>query len=458
MIKKRVAIILAAGKGTRMRSRLTKVLHPLLGRPLLSYPMDASRGAGVDEVVAVVGHGGDDVKAAFEGAALSFATQSEQLGTAHAVLSAKELVGSAAGVALILSGDVPLIRPDTLSALLEAHQSSSRRVTLLSMVPDDPTGYGRLIYENGSLVGVVEERDANEKERELTEVNTGTYAVDLPWLWDALERIGRDNEQGEYYLTDIIGIAAKEGGAGAIKLKDNDEAMGVNDRVQLARAQMLMRERINGELMLSGVTFEDPSSAWVEPMVTIAPDVTIGSNVKLCGATKIGEGATIGQGSVITDSAIGEAAEIKPYSVILEAAVSPSAKIGPFAHLRPGARVGEEARVGNFVEVKNSILHKGVKASHLSYLGDSEIGEGTNIGAGTITCNYDGVNKFKTNIGQGAFIGSNSSLVAPVEIGDGATVGAGSIITSKVEAGALGVSRAKQRNIPGWKRPVKREG
>ncbi|PLX46058.1 MAG: UDP-N-acetylglucosamine diphosphorylase/glucosamine-1-phosphate N-acetyltransferase [Deltaproteobacteria bacterium] len=457
MVKEKAAIILAAGKGTRMRSRLTKVLHPLLGRPLLAYPINACRGAGVENVVAVVGHGGEEVRAAFEGWGIRFANQNEQLGTAHAVLAAKEAVGEVEGIALILSGDVPLIRESTLLALLNAHKSSGRKVTLLSMVPDDPKGYGRLLYEGENLVGIVEERDASPEQRRLKEVNTGTYAVDLPWLWDALARVGCDNEQGEYYLTDIIGMAAKDGSAGAIKLEDNDEAMGVNDRVQLAEAQRLMRVRVNREHMLNGVTFEDPPSTWVEPSATIASDVTIGANVKLCGNTVIGVGAIIGQGSVISDSAIGRDVEVKPYSVVLEASIAGSAKIGPFAHLRPGAKVGEAARVGNFVEVKNSILHSGVKASHLTYLGDAEVGAGTNIGAGTITCNYDGVNKFKTKIGERAFIGSNSSLVAPVEIGAEATVGAGSTITSDVESGALGVSRAKQRTIPRWKRPVKRE-
>jgi bifunctional UDP-N-acetylglucosamine pyrophosphorylase/glucosamine-1-phosphate N-acetyltransferase len=459
MRKEVVAIILAAGKGTRMKSSLSKVLHPIMGIPLLGLPIDACHKAGIRDIVAVVGHQAEAVRGAFGSAGVSFAVQEEQKGTGHAVICSKDSVGINEGVALILCGDVPLIRPETLNALLDDHLSSGNLVTVLSMEPQDPTGYGRLVRSDaGGLLAIVEEKDASQDEKKIREVNTGTYAVTLPWLWGALGSVGSDNSQGEYYLTDIVRLAAARGRAGSLLLADPVEVMGINDRVQLAEAANHLRARINKKWMERGVTIEDPASAWIEPRVELGEDVTIESNVRLSGQTVIGGGAVIGQGSVIRDSKVAAGAVIKPYCVIEKAFVGERASVGPFAHLRPKAHLGVSSRAGNFVEIKNATLEEGSKVSHLSYIGDAEVGRNVNIGAGTITCNYDGVNKFKTVIGEGAFIGSNSSLVAPVTIGADAVVGAGSTITKDVPPGSLGIGRAMQKSISGWKRPVKKAG
>ncbi len=446
-----VAIVLAAGKGTRMNSELAKVLHPLLGRPLLAYPLVACREAGVGRIVAVVGHQADRVREALAAPDLAFALQAEQRGTGHAVSVAREALDGFSGTALILCVDVPLLRPETLVLLADRHRASGDRVTVLSMEPADPTGYGRLVRDgDGRLRAIVEERDADGAQRAVREVNTGTYAVDVPWLWDAVAGLAADNSQGEYYLTDIVAAAAREGRAGSVLLEDPDEVMGINSRVHLAEAGAVLRDRINRAWMEAGVTLEDPSSTWIEPGVVLSPDVTVGPGVRLAGATRVAVGAWIETGCVVTDSEIGPGARIKPYSVVGEAKVGPGAQVGPFAHLRPGAVLEDDAKVGNFVEMKKAVLGRGSKASHLTYLGDAAVGPGANIGAGTITCNYDGVHKHATVIGEGAFIGSNTALVAPVTVGAGATVAAGSTITKHVPAGGLGVARAKQRNVDGW--------
>ncbi len=446
-----VAIVLAAGKGTRMNSELAKVLHPLLGRPLLAYPLAACRDAGVGRIVAVVGHQADRVREALAAPDLAFALQAEQRGTGHAVSVARDALHGFSGTALILCGDVPLLRPETLVLLADRHRASGDRVTVLSMEPADPTGYGRLVRDgDGRLRAIVEERDADGAQRAVREVNTGTYAVDVPWLWDAVAGLAADNSQGEYYLTDIVAAAAREGRAGSVLLEDPDEVMGINSRVHLAEAGAVLRDRINRAWMEAGVTLEDPSSTWIEPGVVLSADVTVGPGVRLAGATRVAVGAWIETGCVVTDSEIGAGARVKPYSVVGEAKVGPGAQVGPFAHLRPGAVLEDDAKVGNFVEMKKAVLGRGSKASHLTYLGDAAVGPGANIGAGTITCNYDGVHKHATVIGEGAFIGSNTALVAPVTVGAGATVAAGSTITKHVPAGGLGVARAKQRNVDGW--------
>ena len=446
-----VALVLAAGKGTRMKSDRAKVLHPLLGRPLLSYPLDACRAAGVRNIVAVVGHQADDVARAFSAPDLVFALQEEQLGTGHAALCGREALGPCTGTALILCGDVPLIRADTLTALTEEHRRSGALVTVLTMEPSDPAGYGRLVRDAvGRVRKIVEEKDATEAERAVREVNTGTYAAELPWLWTVLEGLGAANSQGEYYLTDIVEAAAREKRAASLLLADPEEVMGVNSRVHLAEAATALRRRINRSWMEAGVTLEDPDSTWIEPTVLLSADVTVGPSCRLTGRTRIGPGTRLDQGSVITDSEIGDNVHVKPYCVLSQARVAAGAQLGPFAHLRPEADVGEDAHVGNFVEIKKSKLGPGSKANHLTYLGDAEIGERTNIGAGTITCNYDGSAKHRTVIGRRTFIGSNTSLVAPVTVGDGATVAAGSTITQDVPGGALGVARARQHNVEGW--------
>jgi bifunctional UDP-N-acetylglucosamine pyrophosphorylase/glucosamine-1-phosphate N-acetyltransferase len=446
-----VAVVLAAGKGTRMKSELAKVLHRLMGRPLLAYPLDSCREAGVGRIVAVVGHQAEDVRAALGGPGVDFALQAEQRGTGHAVSCARGALAGSEGTALILYGDVPLVRPETLTGLVAAHRRGGALVTVLAMEPDDPTGYGRLVRDGeGRLLRIVEQGDASAVERAVREVNTGTYAVELPWLWGALDGLGRDNSQGEQYLTDIVAVAAREGRAGSLLLEDPEEVMGINSRVHLAEAAAVLRRRINRAWMEAGVTIEDPASTWIEPGVNLDADVVVGPGCRLAGATRVATGARIDQGVVAVDTEISADAHVKPYCVLTEARVGPGAQVGPFAQLRPGAVLDEDARVGNFVEMKKSTLGPGSKANHLTYLGDTVVGAGANIGAGTITCNYDGVHKHKTEIGDKAFIGSNASLVAPVAIGSGATVAAGSTITGDVPKEALGVGRGRQANIKNW--------
>jgi bifunctional UDP-N-acetylglucosamine pyrophosphorylase/glucosamine-1-phosphate N-acetyltransferase len=445
------AVILAAGKGTRMRSRTNKVLHPVLGRPLLAYPIAACRAAGVGRIVIVVGHQHAEVRDAVGAPDVDFAVQEEQKGTGHAVLCAREALGSTAGTLLILCGDVPLIRPETLLRLVERHRGTSALATVLSMEPGDPGAYGRLVRDRqGALLRIVEARDAAAGELAIGEVNTGTYAAEMPWLWEALAGVGAANEQGEYYLTDVIEQSARAGRASSLLLEDPDEVIGVNSRAELAEVGAVLRGRINRDWMEAGVTLEDPDRTWIEPDVVLEPDVVIGPACRLSGRTRVATGAHIEQGAVIRDSDIGPGARLLPYCVLTEARVGLAAQVGPFAHLRPGATLEEASKVGNFVEIKKSVLGRGSKANHLTYLGDTTVGEKANIGAGTITCNYDGTNKHQTRIGDRAFIGSNTSLVDPVEIGSGASVAAGSTITQDVPPASLGVGRARQRNVADW--------
>lgn len=451
-MKELSAIILAAGKGVRMKSALAKVLHPILGRPMIFYPVESLRKAGVSEITVVVGHQGEDVAKAL-GGSVSTVRQERQLGTADAVNAARAVFAGREGTALILCGDAPLLTASTLSGLLTLHREGNALVTVLTARLPDPTGYGRIVRDHaGKVVSIVEEKDADTGTKAIGEVNTGTYAVSLPWLWEALDKISNQNSQGEYYLTDIVAQAAKKGRASALTVADPAEAMGINSRAQLSEATHAMRKRINGEWMEAGVTFLDPSSAIVWPGVKLSEDVTIGPSVMLTGTTIIGRDTVIEAGAVVNDTEVGEGVRIKPYSVLDGAKLEKGAAVGPFAHLRPGAVLMGGAKVGNFVEIKKSLLGPGVKASHLTYIGDAEIGEGTNVGAGTITCNYDGKNKHRTVIGKGAFIGSNTSLVAPVTVGDKAIIGAGSTITRDVPPEALSVTRAPQKTIEGFKK------
>lgn len=444
------AIILAAGKGVRMRSKKAKVLHPLLGRPMIRYPLDAARKAGAGKLAVVVGHQSEEVVEAVSAPDVKVVLQPAQLGTADAVSKAKAALEGFSGTALILCGDVPLLNGETLKKLLAAHHGADALVTVLSMTPPSAKGYGRLLREGGALKAIVEEKDADEETRAINEVNSGTYAVSLPWLWDALSGIDSKNSQGEFYLTDIVARAAALGRVQSVLMDDWSEGQGINSREQLAQANDAMRQRINRRWMEEGVTLEDPATAWIEPGVVLAEDVTIGPSCRIEGTTTVGAGTRIDAGAIITDSVLGENVHIKPYSVVNQARLGNGVEAGPFAHLRPQAELMENVRVGNFVEVKKSKLYPGVKANHLTYLGDATVGEGTNIGAGTITCNYDGKNKHQTLIGRKAFIGSNTSLVAPVKVGDGAVVGAGSTITRDVPDGALGVTRAKQQTVENW--------
>jgi bifunctional UDP-N-acetylglucosamine pyrophosphorylase/glucosamine-1-phosphate N-acetyltransferase len=453
------SIVLCAGKGTRMKSEgkfgRTKVLHPLLGRPLCAWPIARALEVGAQPVVAVVGHQAEAVEAAVRGAfsdaPLRFALQAEQKGTGHAVQCAKDALAGYTGPVLILYGDVPLLRTETLSALVEAQRTCGGPLALVSCELPDPTGYGRVVREGGHPRRIVEHKDASSVERAITECNAGLYVVDAAFLFDALGKLKTDNAQGELYLTDLMAMAdEKAPGTVAVVKADPEETAGVNDRAELAdRAQALQR-RINLRHMKAGVTLEDPRTVWIEETVQLAADVELGPNVSLRGRTVVEEGVRIDQGSVLSDVTVKAGSRVRPYSVLEEAQVGEGCSIGPFARLRPGTELGPGVHIGNFVETKKAKLGRGSKASHLSYLGDADIGEGVNVGAGTITCNYDGVNKHLTVLEDGVFIGSDSQLVAPVRVGRGAYVAAGSTVTRDVPPMALVLTRAPTVLKEGW--------
>lgn len=448
------AIVLAAGKGTRMKSQHAKVLHEVCGRPLATFPVRRALEVGADPVVVVVGHQAEAVQAAVAAAlpdpALRFAVQREQLGTAHAVLAAREALGAHRGPVAILSGDTPLLTAATLRAVVDARARAGAGVALGVMTLADPHGYGRVIRDAaGRPARIVEEKDASEAEKRVGEVNAGLYCVEGAFLWEALARVGSANAQREFYLTDLVALAAAGPGVVAVEVPAL-EAAGVNDREELARAGRALTARFASELMRSGVTIEDPARFDVDEGVTVGPDTVIEPGVRLRGRTRVGAGCRIGQGSILADAVVEDGATVKPYSVVEEAVIGPRAIVGPFSRLRPGTELGEEVHVGNFVETKKARLGKGAKANHLTYLGDAVIGAGTNVGAGTITCNYDGEHKHQTRIGERAFIGSDTTLVAPVSVGDGAYVGAGSCVTDDVPAGALAIGRGRQVTKEGW--------
>ena len=442
------AVVLAAGKGTRMKSDKAKVLHEAAGRPLAFYALRAAMAVDAAPVVAVVGHQAGSVQARLGELfpALKFALQKEQLGTGHAVLAAEEALRGFDGDVLILAGDVPLLTPQTLRRLVDAKAGRGVDVALVSCIAREARGYGRIVKRpDGTVARIVEEKDATAEEKAITEVNASIYLAGAKFLFQALREVGRSNAQNEYYLTDI---AAK--GRTVAVVAEEVEVSGVNDRAQLAQAAAELRARRNAQLMREGVTLIDPSVTYIDEGIEVGVDSVIEPGVSLRGKTRIGKGVRIGQGSVIVDSEVADGAEILPYCHFQDARVASGAIVGPYARLRPGAQVGEQAHVGNFVELKKTVLGKGSKANHLSYLGDATIGEGVNVGAGTITCNYDGVNKHPTVIEDGAFIGSDTQLVAPVTVGKGAYVGSGATVREDVPAGALAVSAGKQRNIDGW--------
>jgi bifunctional UDP-N-acetylglucosamine pyrophosphorylase/glucosamine-1-phosphate N-acetyltransferase len=449
------AIVLAAGKGTRMKSQKAKVLHEIAGRPLAWYPVSRALALGADLVVVVVGHQAEAVEAALvaalPGAPLRFAVQGEQLGTAHAVLAAKGALAGHDGPVVILSGDTPLLRTETIRAVVEARAKARAPLALAAMTLETPTGYGRVVRDRKRRPQrVVEEKDASKKERTIREVNAGLYCADAAFLWKGLAKVSAKNAQREFYLTDLVAMAAKaKGGAVAVDVPAL-EAAGVNDRAELARAARVLQDRRAEALMKAGVSIEDPARFDCDEGVEIAPDVVIEPGVRLRGRTAIGAGSTIGAGSVLVDTTVAEGVTVKPYTLAEDATLARGAIVGPFSRLRPGSEIGEEAHVGNFVETKKTRLGKGAKANHLTYLGDAVIGARTNVGAGTITCNYDGEKKHETRIGEGAFIGSDSILVAPITIGDGAYVAAGSTVTDAVPSGALALGRARQSNKEGW--------
>ena len=447
-------VILAAGKGTRMRSDLPKVLHPIGGVPMLGRVIDAAKGLGEVGITVVIGHGAELVRERFADSGVQFVEQTEQLGTGHAVAQAIPNFRASSTV-LVLYGDVPLVKTATLQNLLAA---SANGPALLSVVMDDPSGYGRIVRDgSGKVQAIVEQKDADDETLKITEINSGILAAPGDLLAQWLPELSNDNAQGEYYLTDVIArsVSEKIDVAGVIA-DDPDEVAGVNSRAQQAELERaLQRERAEA-LMVSGVTLLDPARIDIRGQLDCGSDVSIDINCIFEGHVKLGAGVKIGPNCLLKNSELAAGTVLEANSIVEDAVVGEACTVGPFARLRPGTELANGAKVGNFVETKKAKIGLGSKVNHLSYIGDAEVGEGVNIGAGTITCNYDGVNKSKTVIGDGAFIGSNSALVAPVEIGAGATVGAGSTITREVSADELAVARGKQRNISGWLRPTKK--
>jgi len=446
-------VILAAGQGTRMRSALPKVLHPVAGKPMLGHVIDSARRLQPQGVHVVIGHGADAVRERLAADDLSFVMQREQLGTGHAVAQAAPALS--AERVLILYGDVPLIEVGTLQRLLQ--KVDDQHLALLTVELGDPTGYGRIVRDAaGAVSAIVEHKDATPEQRAIREGNTGILAVPGKRLGGWLSRLSNSNAQGEYYLTDVIAMAVADGLTVATEQPlDAMEVQGANDRIQLAELERHYQQRAARRLMAEGVTLRDPARFDVRGDVSVGRDVLIDINVILEGRVLIEEGVEIGPNCVIRNSTLRKGAIVKANSHLDGAELGEGADCGPFARLRPGSVLGAKAHVGNFVELKNAVMGEGAKAGHLSYLGDAEIGARSNIGAGTITCNYDGANKSRTRMGEDVFIGSNSALVAPLTLGDGATTGAGSVVTQDVPANTLAVGRAKQRNIEGWKRPVK---
>ena len=448
-------VILAAGQGTRMRSDLPKVLQPLAGKPLLAHVLACADDLGADDVCVVYGHGGEAVQTVFPAASVRWVRQAEQLGTGHAVQQAMPDTPSASRV-LILAGDVPLLQSATLKRLLEETPDTGMAVLTVDM--DDPTGYGRIVRNDEGISHIVEQKDASEDELALTEINTGVILCPSESLKNWLASLSNDNSQGEYYLTDIIAIAVADGvKVHGIKADSSVEVMGINDKKQLAEAERALQARLVDELMAEGVGFADPARVDIRGTLSCGKDVFIDVNAVFEGDVYLGDGTKIESNNLIRDSRLGAGNVIHSNCHIEGASTGKSCEIGPFARLRPGAELANEVKIGNFVEVKKSTIADGSKVNHLTYIGDTEIGSGVNVGAGTITCNYDGVNKHKTTIGDDASIGSNVNLVAPVSIGKGATVGAGSTISKSIPEGVLTVARAKQKNIEDWTRPNKKE-
>ncbi len=444
------AIILAAGAGTRMKSKKPKVVHEVLGRPLVRWVVEAAKGAGADRVVTVVGHRRDQVIPLVE-EDTTVVVQQAQRGTADAVLAAKEALADFEGAVMVLSGDSPLIRPETIAEMAALREEHNAAVIVLTMELENPFGYGRIVRDGaGEVARIVEQKDATPEEAAITECNSGFYCFDARDLFSALEQVDSNNAQGEFYLTDVLAIARAAGRPVlAYKTSEPAQCLGVNSRGQLAEATAVMQKRINDAHMAAGVTMWSPETTFIGPEVTIAQDVELLPSVILMGATSIGEVSVIGPNTRLTDTVVGCGCTVDE-TVAVEAQIDDGATCGPRAYLRPAAHLCEGAKAGTHVEIKKSTVGKGSKVPHLSYIGDTTIGEGVNIGAGSITCNYDGVNKHATVIEDGAFVGSDTMMVAPVTIGAGALVGAGSTITKDVAPGALALARAKQQQMEGW--------
>jgi bifunctional UDP-N-acetylglucosamine pyrophosphorylase / glucosamine-1-phosphate N-acetyltransferase len=451
-------VVLAAGKGTRMRSAVPKVLHRVNGRPMLSQVIDTARSAGPASITVVLGHMADSVRASYKGdPSVRFVVQEPQLGTGHALLQALPGLGAATGDILLLYGDVPLLSAATVAELLTRHRDDQAAATVLTAEVEQPFGYGRIVRQDGGIARIVEERDATPAERTLKEINAGIYVLALEPLPEAMAALAPQNAQAEYYLPDLIGIYRRRGlRVSTLTVRSADEIRGINSRRELAEVSRLVRNAKNEELLAAGVTLIDPATTYVEADVDVGADTVIHPNVYLEGRTVIGAACEIHAGTRLVNATVGDRVTIRNYCVITDSTVESDAVLGPFAHLRPGSVVRSEAHVGNFVELKKATLGRKSKASHLTYLGDATIGDNVNIGAGTITCNYDGKLKHQTVIGDGAFIGSDSQLIAPVTVGKGAYVAAGSSITDDVPDEALAITRGRQVNKEGWVR--KRRG
>ena len=445
-------VVLAAGKGVRMKSSVPKVLHRVAGRSVIEHVLRAAAPLRPASTIVVVGHMADRMRATLEGyPGLQIAVQEQQLGTAHALRQAEPLLAGAKGTLLVLSGDVPLLRPETLTRLLRAHDGTRAALTTLTAVVDRSYGYGRIIRTQDRIVRIVEERDASPDQRKIHEINSGIYTFDLEPLFDALRGIGPGGAQGEQPLPDLVAIyRRRQLPVESLVVESADEIRGINSRTELAEVSRIVRQRKNEELMAAGVTIDDPATTYVDVDVVVGPDTVIHPGAMLEGRTTIGARCELHAGARIVDSTLGDDVTVNNYCVIIGSRLASGTRVGPFAHLRPESELREGARVGNFVELKKTVLGAGSKANHLSYLGDATIGEQANVGAGTITCNYDGWKKHRTVIEDGAFIGSGVQLVAPVQIGRGAYVAAGSAVTDDVPAGALGIARSRQENKEGW--------
>ena len=445
------SVILAAGMGTRMKSKMPKVLHKVCGKPLSKWVIDASEAAGADKVCAVVGHKAETVKEVL-GDVSEFALQAEQKGTGHAVMQAIDVIKNSKGEVVILNGDTPLITAETINKAIEYHKNNGNQATVITAILDDATGYGRIVRDNdGSVLKIVEQKDASKEEKKINEVNSGMYVFDAQSLVYALDKITPNNAQGEYYLTDTLEILLSAGKKiGGYAISDNDEIRGINDRVQLNEAEKIMQKRINEYHMRNGVTMRNPESVYIEDGVEIGNDTEICQNVTIKSGTKIGSDCVIGSGSMLDRAVIHDGVDVLS-SVILESEVDEGTHVGPFAYIRPNCHVGKEVKVGDFVELKNSNIDDGTKISHLTYIGDSDVGKRVNFGCGTVTCNYDGKKKYRTTIGDDCFVGCNTNFVSPINVGDGVYIAAGSTITEDIPENSLSIARARQVNKEGWK-------
>lgn len=449
-MKHLMAIILAAGEGKRMKSKKTKILHEICGKPMVEWAYQCVKNSGVDEIVLVVGRSSEEVKE-YMGNKVSYAKQEQQLGTGHAVMQAREFLENREGQVVIMYGDMPLVTTKTISLAVDYHKEKGNAATIITADFDNPAGYGRIVRNGKNEVEeIVEDRDASDEQKEIKEINSGIYCFDISALKDALNELDNNNDQGEYYLTDTIKILISKGlKVGAVKIEDRDELAGINDRIQLADAAKVLRKRILNKLMAGGVTIIDPDSTYIDSEVEIGMDTVIYPSTVIKGETKIGEECIIGPGSTIESSKVGNKVEVKN-SVILESSIDDDTKVGPFAYVRPGSNIGKNVKIGDFVEIKKSSIGDGTKISHLTYVGDAEVGKKVNLGCGVVVVNYDGQKKHKTIIGDNSFIGCNVNLVSPVEVKKNAYIAAGSTITSEVPENSLAIARNRQVIKEGW--------